>query len=472
MLWLYLHFPHLLLDHLARSQETPAAMVTVASTSQQVLQVCPLAQQQGVQAGMRLKTALALTPELGIVHTNSTREAELLEQQACWLYHYAAQIVLYPPDGLLLEASSLLRLYRTLPALWQTLENALASRRLTAWLACGITPKAARLLARQNLGQCSDDRTLLAAQVQELTLPATGLETRPLERLARLGLTRLGEVAALPPRELARRLAPETLAHIQQILGQRPDPQHCWQPPHRFQQRVDFMQEVEQAQGLLFPLQPLLTELEENLLWRQEDTDRLQLTLHHRDHSQQALSIRTAGPEHRASAFVELVRLHLERQPLPAPVIAMTLTVTRFLPRGTAIGRDLLGENEDPKEAWQTLIGRLQARLGRGALRRLEPQADHRPEKAWATAGLQPQRRKPPVTQSPPPPRPLWLLPAPQPLQQPPQTWLSGPERISSGWWDGERVQRDYYSALLTSGQLAWVYRDDQGHWFIHGWFG
>ena len=38
--------------------------------------------------------------------------------------------------------------------------------------------------------------------------------------------------------------------------------------------------------------------------------------------------------------------------------------------------------------------------------------------------------------------------------------------------WDGERVLRDYYIARLPEGQLAWIYRDNQQGWFVHGWFG
>jgi protein ImuB len=64
------------------------------------------------------------------------------------------------------------------------------------------------------------------------------------------------------------------------------------------------------------------------------------------------------------------------------------------------------------------------------------------------------------------------LLKGPQPLTEAPVTWFSGPERISGGWWDGQRVHRDYYIAQLSSGQLAWVFRDAREGWFVHGWFG
>jgi protein ImuB len=47
---------------------------------------------------------------------------------------------------------------------------------------------------------------------------------------------------------------------------------------------------------------------------------------------------------------------------------------------------------------------------------------------------------------------------------------LAGPERIESGWWDGDDAKRDYFIARLSDGALGWVYREE-GQWFLHGLF-
>ena len=68
--------------------------------------------------------------------------------------------------------------------------------------------------------------------------------------------------------------------------------------------------------------------------------------------------------------------------------------------------------------------------------------------------------------------RPGWLLATPIPLRGPAPRLLAGPERIESGWWDGD-VRRDYVVARLPTGQRAWVFRPvggDGGYW-LHGWF-
>jgi protein ImuB len=84
--------------------------------------------------------------------------------------------------------------------------------------------------------------------------------------------------------------------------------------------------------------------------------------------------------------------------------------------------------------------------------------------------------------------RPAWLLPQPELLiERDARPWLDGrplqlllgPERLETGWWDGEPAQRDYFVARAADGALVWVYRnrlpqleaDAPGGWYLHGRF-
>ncbi len=51
--------------------------------------------------------------------------------------------------------------------------------------------------------------------------------------------------------------------------------------------------------------------------------------------------------------------------------------------------------------------------------------------------------------------------------------WVSGPERIQSGWWDGGDVARDYYIARTADAAQWWVFRECTAsrRWFVHGCF-
>ena len=46
----------------------------------------------------------------------------------------------------------------------------------------------------------------------------------------------------------------------------------------------------------------------------------------------------------------------------------------------------------------------------------------------------------------------------------------SGPERLSSEWWQQQGgFDRDYWVVHLDQG-LAWLFREEE-RWYLHGWF-
>ncbi|MDE2146376.1 MAG: DNA polymerase Y family protein, partial [Burkholderiales bacterium] len=66
-------------------------------------------------------------------------------------------------------------------------------------------------------------------------------------------------------------------------------------------------------------------------------------------------------------------------------------------------------------------------------------------------------------------------------LEGRPLQLVSGPERIETGWWDGEPALRDYYIAQADDGALVWIYRARlagppgrplDSPWFLQGRFG
>jgi protein ImuB len=78
-------------------------------------------------------------------------------------------------------------------------------------------------------------------------------------------------------------------------------------------------------------------------------------------------------------------------------------------------------------------------------------------------------------------PRPVWLLERPlklamrgdRPVYRRVLKTLTRAERIESGWWDGDGVERDYYVAADDQGRMFWVYRERfGGQWYLQGLFG
>jgi len=170
---------------------------------------------------------------------------------------------------------------------------------------------------------------------------------------------------------------------------------------------------------------------------------------------------------------MNVLRERLAREPLPDRVEAIRLASEETAPL-SAKENDFFPVEGRNGEAGAQLIERLRARLGEGAVRTLELRADHRPELSGGETmaiGLAAQVGNGGVH----PLRPLWLLPSPRALGTDPAAaqlkLLSGPERIESGWWDGNDIGRDYFVGCNTRGETLWLFRERQGEWFVHGVF-
>jgi protein ImuB len=251
-------------------------------------------------------------------------------------------------------------------------------------------------------------------------------------------------------------------------------------PPPRFASRLELPAPVADAEALGFALNRLVHELASWLSARGLGALRLSLTLTHEHYLQRRGVLPTevpftlAAPARAPAHLTGVLRERLARVKLPAPVEALALASEETAPLP---GRNLgLLPGDEAGAALVPLIDRLRARLGDDAVTAIAPHAEHRPELALrdATGGRTAAALLPDA------PRPLWLLAEAQPLghliEQAPWILKDGPERIESGWWDGNDLRRDYFVAETPRGETVWIYRDhrygtDDGEWFLHGLF-
>ncbi|HEY7726587.1 MAG TPA: DNA polymerase Y family protein, partial [Anaeromyxobacteraceae bacterium] len=240
-----------------------------------------------------------------------------------------------------------------------------------------------------------------------------------------------------------------------------------------------------------------------------------------------------ARPGAAASAWLLVLRERLLALRLDAPVAGLRLAVAEAAPAPPE--QLALGDRPEALRALETVLSRLAARLGDGALFAAEPVDRHRPEAAYRAAaftgkkGREPRKRRGPAATSSPSPRPslpppargrggettgtLPLSPAggegqgegsapattlarfrPTRLLREPLPLvalgeggrlaavrcrgrthrllaLSGPERLSGEWWS-EPFDRDYHRARLEELGDCWIYRDGaDGRLWLHGFF-
>ena len=255
--------------------------------------------------------------------------------------------------------------------------------------------------------------------------------------------------------------------------------------------RIPLEYGVSSHQVLLFPLRRLVMDLSAFLQGRSQGTQQVLVRLEHEPDRAGApddtcLRLDLLAPEQSGDALFGLLRSRLEALPLPQPVVAVRLVVQALQPLRPRTQDLFEPRGSQPAESWARLRERLRVRLGEQAVYGVQPVADPRPERAWrqvmgadvreaheCTDGRLTATRRSAAARPELPSRPGWLLPAPLPLERPVVAIVRGPERLESGWWDGDDQKRDYYVLRLANGQLAWAFCPvgQQGPWTLQGWF-
>ncbi|PPC79358.1 nucleotidyltransferase [Pokkaliibacter plantistimulans] len=480
MLWLYLHFPRLQLETLYQPERQEEgrlpAIVVLDAQHNRVVQINQVASAAGIQLGMGLGTAASLSQELQVVEYQPQREAAKLQEIAHWLYDVTADISLFPPQGLVMRVTPMLRLYGDLPRYWQAVQQHLGRWRgascvsdapvsgLSLQFATASTPLAARVLARSGANMLTDQQELIHAQLRGLAIRQSDLSTKDVERLSRIGVLTIGDLLKLPLADLARRFDIGLINHVGRLTGQFRHPLDFYLPQSRFRQSLELLYEIDNTGVLQHPLSHLLDQLEAYLRQRGWMTERLELLLHQRDREDKKVSIASARGEYQASVWRSLAALTLQHVSLDAPVHSMTLCVEQ-VSSYQAEKLDLLDGRQGCVAAEQ-LVSLLQARLGEARVQGITLVDDHRPERA--------NQRSKPLTPAQAPAHLNRLRPSlmfePRALREKVEL-LHGPERIVTGWWDQQTVKRDYYVARNQAGQWLWVFRNEQREWFVQGMF-
>jgi len=542
MLWACLLLPSLPLDIFARAQSPADAAkpFAVATGGRTPRIVCANtgARGAGIRAGQLVSASLALAPDLVLHERDPHAEAAALAAVATWATQFTPAVALAPPDAVLAEIGGSLRLFGGMPPLTARLSRGVHDLGYAAQVALAPTPAAALLLARAGIDGTASQRRFSGKSPENAgaawrdgaipdlagfgktgtvpevlaPLPLALLDADPdvVATLAAAGVTTFGQACALPRAALARRVGADFVALLDRVRGRVPDPRPPFVPPPRYTGKIDLPAPVESAEALGFAVNRLVHELAGWLVGRGLGVVEMSLALAHERYVGVKTGVRAttvgfalAAPAREPAHLVAVLRERLARVALPAPVEAVTLASKATAPLA---GRNLGLLPGDDAAATVPLLDRLRARLGEDAVTLVAPHAEHRPERAWRNvptdaaepvsagrasplppdAGPKPDPRRAPrpdPRQSYPlaaAPRPVWLLPEPEPLGHllEAQPWVlrDGPERIESGWWDGADVRRDYFVAENPRGETVWIYRDhrygiDDGEWFLQGIF-
>jgi protein ImuB len=475
-LWACVLLPQLALDAVLRRLPDPDAPLALVGGSAQLRTlhaVNPAAAQAGLKPGMRLTAALALLPDFAKVNHDPAAEARWQTFLAAWAYRHSSLVSAQWPGCIVLEVRASFRLLGPWPRMETRLRSELTTLGFNHRIAMAPTPRAARVLAGLQDGLSVANPAAMQALLDKVPVRRANLPDGAGERLQRMGIRELRGLRQLPRDNLRRRFDAGLLQHLDQLYGEADDPLTHYAPPDHFDAKLELGHEVESHLALLFPLRRLIGDLCTYLSIRDGGVQHFVLRLEHEGFKQPAthtdVEVGLLAAEREPKMLFELTRNRLERTSIPKPVVGMRL-LARELPAFVPAARDLFDLRAQQALPWPHLRERLRARLGDDAVYRVAPSGDPRPERAW-------QRVQGDATQIPDapsrPPRPLWLLPRPLPLRDRQLRIVSGPERLESGWWDGEDARRDYYILETSQGQRAWAFAPpgECDGWMLHGWF-
>jgi len=476
------------------------------------------ARECGVRRGQKRATALGLAPHTRVGEADAARDEAALMAVAHVAMGFTPSVSLGGDHVVLAEVHASLRYFGGLPRLLQRLRAELAPLGHALHLACAPTAQGAQWMATG--GERTDlARTKAEWRARVGAVPVTRMAAAAphLATLESLGLATAAHLWKQPRAGLTRRFGGQLLADIDRALGDLADPRPMLQPAPTFDSRLELFMRADDSAALLTGAAVLLNRLTAWALARHGLVGGFELRLHHESRRRMlddpsarttVLEIGLGEPVSDTAHLHSLLRERLQRLPLAASVIEMSLHCHAITP-GAPPNTELFPSAASVGEGWHRLLERFEARLGAHNIQRLQPVADHRPERATAlrpgtdTTALCARGPGTPLdltapggpaaSASPDPAhwprikRPVWLLRQPQPLREQAGTpllggqplWLvAGPERIEAGWWDGGYSARDYFIAQDNDGALLWVYRFrrapevGEAGWYLQGRFG
>jgi protein ImuB len=486
----------------------PLAVTDKGPGGKRLVRLNRAARDAGLGAGMLITDACAMLPSLKTAPLNRAAERRDLKRLAGICNRFSPWTAPDEPDGLWIEATGLAHLFGGEEALLQRILFYLHGLGFAARGAMAGTAGAAWGLAR-----CHENSSVIVPPGEEVpalgSLPVRALRIDPdsTALLNRLGLKTIGQLMDIPRASLRARLGKAITCRLDQALGANGEALSPLMPEPVYAARLEFADPLTAFAGLERTAEILIESVIEKLKSDGKGARRFSLTLFDTQNGKTEISFQmaraSAERKHIGRVLKEkLARLEGRFDPsLGFDAVALyALSAEPLINRQTEI-LDGPSDRDNHQEKFAQFLDRVSARLGNNAVTHFGFAQSYWPERASfpmpASASAR-TRKVLPATLSLP--RPLRLLPRPEPIEvialvpdYPPRkfTWRrrahflargEGPERISPEWWEDETSgptpqARDYYSVEDEQGQRFWIYREgvyrasERQRWFMHGLF-
>ncbi|MBL6625071.1 MAG: DNA polymerase Y family protein [Alphaproteobacteria bacterium] len=519
-------FPHLAAERVRRTSDVspmhPLVLTRAVHGAELVDSVCVLARRLGLRGGMRLADARALRPDLLSHPADDAADRQDLQHLAMWARRYCpltapapagitggGASIAHDGNGIWLDVAGATHLHGGIRPLLADMARRLRRAGLTIRLAVAPTCGAAWGLARyapaaQRYG-CSrhsaSSSRQLSAMLAGLPLAALRLDGTVCTAMAASGLRHVGDLLGMARAPLASRFGQVVTHQLDAALGHVNESFTPLMPARPRVAMRQFAEPVAAPEDIQVIASGLAGEMVDILQQQGLATRRLQLGWQRVDNMVMGRDVHFSRPSLDSGAFCRLLVSAAETIDPEFGLERMWLEAHDCSPQAPVAAR--FDEGISASETYASLVDRLVARLGYGAVLHMRARNCWQPEAAqyaayadMETAGFHDDMNTTPhcLTAAP---RPIRLLGVPQKLavvallpDHPPARFVwqkrthkviraSGPERIAPQWWSaavGTRT-RDYFRLQDEDGARFWVYREglpergEEPDWFLHGFF-
>jgi protein ImuB len=470
---------HAVLRNAPATRNAPAALFSASGKKSVVLAANAAARAAGVGRGMTAPQAVARCTHLLICSPSASAETEARAAL------FAASFALSPAIEDTAHGICTIDLRgvdpKKIPPALSLAVAQLARLGLPATAGLARTPLLALYAARAAtlVLTVADEKSFLAP------LPLATADPPPelAGVLAQWGLRTLGDLTALPRDEIVRRFGAAGLALWQRASGGEPRPLRPVVPPREFSATMEFEQEIETLEPLLFILRRFLDRLALELVAAQLVAADLELALRLEDDTTHTRRFRLPEPTADPGILFRSLHTHLESLHTAASIARVDL---RIMPARPLVRQQGLFETglRDPHGFAETLA-RLSALVGADRVGTPQLEDTHRPDAV---------KLAPPTTVIPPPvsaplhpplglPLRRFRPPLPAKLEftagRPTYLWtenfhgplasLHGPWPGSGDWWQADRAwRRTEWDVALEGGGLYRLLHTDEAY-FIEG---
>lgn len=482
---LSLWFPRLASDRALRGHpvEGPFALTLKQNNANRLYCVNPVAQRLGLDSGMALSDARAFCPDLISRPVDLAGDGRFLHALRRWATRYCPWVAPDGRDGLVLDITGSAHLFGGEPALLSDLRARLMRSGFSVQIGLADTRGAAWALAHYGEGTAAPGGALDA--IAALPVSALRLDDDTCVALQRLGLRKVGDLAASPRAPLTRRFGPDLLLRLDQATGAQPETVSPHKDPPRYAVRLTLPDPIGLQADVMAGTERLLNQLCAKLKTQEMGARRLTLTLGRVDHASQQVDLRLARALRDPARILPLFERGVSDVDAGFGIDHMRLEAVGVEPLPVRQISHVSGGQGDRLD---DLITRLGTRIGLENIRRVLPADSHIPERSFLVAPAVWSEPAGPWRNSMP--RPLRLF-APEPIAargpRPPQRFrwrrmalttarVVGPERIAPEWWfDDENWRsglRDYWRVETRQGRRLWLFHTPQNPgWYVQGEF-